>query len=197
MNLKEKKYLKIICFLIALVIIFNPADVFASNNVIFNKSENIQLKKDVTLINRNNEYHQEQITEGGGGNTSTPNAGDDFICNDIGVKKAMRILGYVIEVCKWIAPLLIIIFGMIDYGKAVVSNDEQALKKATGALVRRFIAGVSIFLVPTLIVAILNITIDTDINGKEGKTTIGDTNFGICTKCLFDPGNCIDNTSDD
>lgn len=116
----------------------------------------------------------------------------DRICYEPGVMNAMKILGYVILICKWIVPLIIIVLGMIDYGKAVVSNDDKALNKATAALIRRIVAGISIFLIPTIIVAILNITIpSTDISLEgEGKTTIGDTNFGHCTKCLFDPENC-------
>lgn len=113
------------------------------------------------------------------------------ICYEPGVMNAMKIIGYVILVCRWIVPLIIIVLGMIDYGKAAVSNDDKALNKATAALIRRFVAGVLVFLIPTIIVAILNITISTDISLEgEGKTTIGDTNFGHCTKCLFDPENC-------
>lgn len=116
----------------------------------------------------------------------------DSICYEPGVMNAMKIIGYVVMVCKWVVPLIIIIFGMMDYTKAVASNDDKALNKATAALIRRIVAGIFVFLIPTIIIAILNITVKTDIDVNNEKTTIGDTNFGKCTKCIFDPNNCND-----
>lgn len=65
-----------------------------------------------------------------------------------------NILGYVVFIFKIVIPLLLIIFGMVDLGKAVVSSDDKAISKAVGMLVRRFIAAVVIFFIPTIINAI-------------------------------------------
>ena len=89
----------------------------------------------------------------------------------------MIILGYIIQVGKWIVPLIIISLGMVDYGKAAISNDEKALTKATSALVRRFIAGIVIFFVPTIISAFTKNTLKTDIENE----------FLSCTSCMFNP----------
>lgn len=106
----------------------------------------------------------------------------DSLCSNNGIKSAFKIVGYVIAIVKWIVPLIIIVFGMIDFGKAVISNDEKTINKATGALIRRFIAGIAIFFVPTIIMAILNV-----LQISKGIEKETDTNFGACTKCLFKP----------
>ena len=67
-----------------------------------------------------------------------------------------QILGYIVVVFKIVIPLLLIVFGMVDLGKAVVSSDEKAISKAVGTLVKRFIAAVVVFFVPTLVSALFN-----------------------------------------
>ena len=98
---------------------------------------------------------------------------------DDGIGKAARLLGYAIEVVKWVIPLIIIIFGMIDFGKAVLSSDDKAINKATSTLIRRIIAGVAIYFIPILLLAILNAVDITD--GIEETTR-----FSACTKCILE-----------
>ncbi len=115
------------------------------------------------------------------------------LCSDEGVRSTMRILGYVVMIIRWIAPLIIIIMGMIDFGKAVISSDDNAINKASKTLIRRIVAGIAIFFIPTIVLTILNITVSgVDIEtGATYKTTIGEsTEFGACTKCLFDVDSC-------
>lgn len=108
----------------------------------------------------------------------------DSLCSDNDIKSAVKIVGYIFLVIKWIVPLIIIVLGMIDFGKAAISNDEKAVNKATGALIRRFIAGIVIFFIPTIIMAALNA-----IQISKGIEKDTNTTFGACTKCLFDPVN--------
>lgn len=102
------------------------------------------------------------------------------ICGNSGVGSAMVILGYIIQVAKWVAPLIIIVLGMVDFGKAALSSDEKATTKASGALVRRFIAGIVIFFVPTIISAFTKNILKTNIENE----------FLSCTSCMFSPSIC-------
>jgi len=111
----------------------------------------------------------------------------DSLCAEGGVRQAAKILGYVITLCKWIVPLLITVLGMVDFGKAAIANDEKALSKAGQTLAMRIIAGLIIFFIPTIVMAILNLLAIT--NGIENEQH---DNFGACTKCLFDPMNSCD-----
>ncbi len=58
---------------------------------------------------------------------------------------------------KIIAPILLIVFGCMDFGKAVVQNDEAALKKATSNFIKRAIATVAIFFLPLIINVLLHL----------------------------------------
>lgn len=114
---------------------------------------------------------------------------DPNVCNNPGVTKAVSILGKFLYVLKIVVPMIIIVLGMVDFGKATISSDEAAIKKATGSLVRRVIAGFIIFFIPTIVIAIIN-AVDSGNNGINSD--ILDNNnasFGQCTKCLFDPFN--------
>ena len=89
-----------------------------------------------------------------------------------------QFVGYVLYVFKIAIPLLLIIFGMMDLGKAVVANDDKAIKSATTSLVKRAIAGVVIFFLPFLVSFIFSI-----VNGfSEVKTT-----YDTCKACVTSP----------
>ncbi len=85
-----------------------------------------------------------------------------------------QIFGYIVLVFKIVIPLLLIVFGMVDLGKAVVSSDEKAISKAVGTLVKRFIAAVVVFFVPTLVSALFNAL------GLISNTS----DYNICIQCV-------------
>ena len=90
-----------------------------------------------------------------------------------------QLVGWVLLVFKIVIPLLLIIFGMIDLGKAVIASKEDEIKKATGSLVRRAIAAVVIFLLPTIITFIMGIISDFSETAKE--------DFDVCRTCISNP----------
>jgi len=104
------------------------------------------------------------------------------LCTNEHIKDGMRILGYVIQVIRWIVPLMLIVLGMVDFGKAAISSDEKAISKASSTLLKRFIAGLVVYFIPTLVMSFLSFLEIT--NGIEEKNN---AEFGACTKCLFDP----------
>ncbi len=44
-------------------------------------------------------------------------------------------------------PIILIIMGSLDLGKAVLSSDDKEIKAATGRLIKRFIAAVAVFFI--------------------------------------------------
>lgn len=96
-----------------------------------------------------------------------------------GTANIWQIIGYVLLVFKIAIPVLLIVFGMIDLGKAVIASKEDEIKKATGSLVRRAIAAVVIFLLPTLIGFIMTLVTDFTSNAK--------TDFDVCKDCITSP----------
>ena len=93
-----------------------------------------------------------------------------------------QFIGWILFVFKVVVPILLILFGMIDLGKAVVSNDEKAIKSATSSLIKRAIAAVVLFFLPTLVSAIF--TIVAQFTGAV------ETQYKICKNCVVNPGKC-------
>ena len=54
-------------------------------------------------------------------------------CTD--AKDLMEFLHTILVIFKIVIPVLLIIFGMIDLGKAVVASDEKDIKTATSSLI--------------------------------------------------------------
>ena len=48
-------------------------------------------------------------------------------------------------------PILLILMGSIDLGKAVMSSDDKEIKGATSKLIKRAIAAVAVFFVATIV----------------------------------------------
>lgn len=54
-------------------------------------------------------------------------------------------------------PILLIIFGTIDLGKAVISSDDKEVKQAQSRLIKRCIYAVAIFFITTLVSIIMSL----------------------------------------
>ena len=91
-----------------------------------------------------------------------------------------KILGWLVLIIKIVIPLLLIVFGMIDLGKAVIASKDDAIKSSVSSLVKRFIAAVAIFFVPTLVSAVFNMI---------GVTTDND-DYNTCVQCVTNVSKC-------
>jgi uncharacterized BrkB/YihY/UPF0761 family membrane protein len=70
-------------------------------------------------------------------------------CSDIApitgfIKQIMTLIGIAI-------PILLVIMGSLDLGKAVVAGKEDEIKKAQTTLVKRAIAGIAVFFLSTIV----------------------------------------------
>ncbi len=96
------------------------------------------------------------------------------------VKRILKIIGYLLLLIKIIVPLLLIIFTMLDLTKAMTAKDEFEYKKMTKIILKRVIAAILVFLVPTFINIILNVADDGKINDSVSD----------CKACLNNPFTC-------
>ena len=93
-------------------------------------------------------------------------------CNG-NLKPVMTLVGYIVHAI-WIGvPIALIIFGMIDLGKAVIASKEDEVKKATKAFGKRFLYAVGVFAVVWLVTFVLNIVSGLGIEGVDKNTTEG------------------------
>ena len=87
-----------------------------------------------------------------------------------------RLVGYFLTIFKIVIPLILVILGVIDLGKAVVSSDDKAISKSVKSLAMRVIAAVCIIFVPTIISFIIGVVY-----------TSANDNADICAKCISSP----------
>lgn len=78
----------------------------------------------------------------------------------------------IIDILKIAVPIILIVYGMIDFGKAVVGKDEAEIKKSQMMFVRRAIYAVAVFFVITLVTLIMNMIANyvhdnTDVNAES------------------------------
>lgn len=101
-------------------------------------------------------------------------------CNQDSLKSFIFI-GNIISVIKIGVPLIIIVFGMIDFGRAVVSSDDKATSSAAKSLIQRLIAGIVIFLIPSFFLGTMNILFKEEMDSYDNLS---------CVKCILHVSEC-------
>lgn len=61
----------------------------------------------------------------------------------------------VLQVVRFAVPALLIVLGTVDFASAVLADSEEKMKKAQKRFIKRVIAGMVIFLVPSIVYAIM------------------------------------------
>ncbi len=96
----------------------------------------------------------------------------EYFCSE--TIQIWSLVGTVVTILKIGIPLIIIVMAIIDLGKAAVSSKPEDVTKAFGTLVKRLIAGLVIFFIPTIVNLVFGLIDDFD----EG------TDYGICSACV-------------
>lgn len=89
-----------------------------------------------------------------------------------------------VDAVKIIVPLFLIVYGMIDLAKAVMSNDEKTMKEAQGKLIKRFVYAVVIFFIVALVQLVFGMLAD----ASEGDIDKG--NIVSCIDCFMTGDSC-------
>lgn len=97
------------------------------------------------------------------------------------VEGVFTTLGWIFYFLKILIPIILIVFGSIDFGKAMLANKDDEIKKSAKTLVMRIIAGIIIFFIPTLLNFVVDLIGGDDIYNKNNGT------FARCTHCMLEP----------
>ena len=81
-----------------------------------------------------------------------------------GLRPAINIIQTLINLLKWGIPILLLVFGTLDLGKAVMAGKEDEMKKAQGTLIKRVIYAVAVFLVFTVVTLVMDIVSESGAN---------------------------------
>ncbi len=87
------------------------------------------------------------------------------VCN--GLLPIVKVIYRVIWVFMIVIPIVLIGYGTIDLGKAVIASDEKEVKAAQNRLIKRFIYAALVFFVPVIVGVIMNVV----SAGAEGDTS--------------------------
>lgn len=111
--------------------------------------------------------------------------GAESFCSNSGVSTLFSILGIGVVAIKIAIPIILIILGMLDMGKAVTSGKDDEIKKQLVAFLKRAIAAILVFFIPSIVGLIMQIINENlqdadscgydqcvkDITGVGGKCT--------------------------
>lgn len=88
------------------------------------------------------------------------------------------LLGKIITILKIGIPLIIIVLAVIDLGKASISSKEDEMKTAIKTVIRRIIAGLVIFFIPTIVNVFFNLV------GSFGDAQEDVKDYTVCSACI-------------
>ena len=78
-------------------------------------------------------------------------------CEEVLGYDIIDLLKNIVSILRILVPILLNIFGVVDFGKAIFAGDEDKMKKAQKTFITRLIIGVVIFLIPSLLKLVLNV----------------------------------------
>lgn len=94
--------------------------------------------------------------------------GNDSLLGDVSDEDSVAwLLQKIFNYIKILGPSLTIVFSSIDYLKAIVSSDEKQMNKVNSNFIKRMIAAVLLFFIPTItsvIFSVFGITTDCGIS---------------------------------
>ena len=106
-------------------------------------------------------------------------------CEYGGVLRTLKILGICLNIIKIVVPLIIIGTAIMSVFKTVTSGKAEDLNASFGLIVKKIIAGLIIFILPTALDFMFDSLLEYD-----------DSAFTACSNCLLDTGNCVIPTTD-
>lgn len=94
----------------------------------------------------------------------------------------LQFVGWVVTIVKIGMPLLIIIFGVLDFGKAVTGGDTKNIQESFKKFGIRVLAGLLIFFIPSIVMWLFTL-----IASFQDATSKG---YKTCKTCILQPWNC-------
>ena len=93
-----------------------------------------------------------------------------------------KLTSTIVDLLKIGVPVLLIIFGMLDFGKAVIAQKEDEIKKSQGLFIKRLISAALVFFVFIIVEVVFNL-----VASGEQKT------IWDCVDCFINgPTECDD-----
>jgi hypothetical protein len=95
-----------------------------------------------------------------------PKTGDPIDCSDFVTNEGVNIISELFNIIMIIGPILALVLGGLDFAKATLASDENALKKAGTNFGKRIAAAILLFLLPLIINLVLGIAFSAGVFGN-------------------------------
>lgn len=110
-----------------------------------------------------------------------------------------KMFGEVLNIIRIVIPIIIIVLGMLDLGKIVLSGDSKAMKESQKMFIKRLIYGVAIFFLGTVVKLVFEL-VDNNIAEGENKacwTCMSRPDSKACNKYIENQQEKIDEAYDE
>ena len=101
--------------------------------------------------------------------------------------KLAYVISMIIMLIQYGVPLLLIIFGMLDLGKAVIASKEDEIKKGQQTFIKRVVAAIIVFFIVAVVKLVVNLVAD-----ENDKDSIRN-----CINNIVNYHNVYDSSKDD
>lgn len=96
------------------------------------------------------------------------------VCNNQDLFWIVQLVVIAVRIICLAAPFALILFGSLDFFKAIIAGDEKEVKAKKKPFVGRVVAAVIILLMPTIINLVMK--------------TLGNSEFGTCWTAAYQKG---------
>lgn len=96
------------------------------------------------------------------------------MCGGIEVPNTLfNLVATIIKGIKIVVPILLIIWGMLDFAKSVVAKKEEDIKKYQKAFISRLISAVLVFLIVVIVQLVVNLLggVEEESNDPNSQTS--------------------------
>lgn len=87
-----------------------------------------------------------------------------------GLGPIISLVKAILKIIQFGIPIVLILLGTIDLGKAVMSSDDKEVKAAQSRLIKRCIYAVAVFFVTFLVTLIMGIVADSGVDGNQATS---------------------------
>ncbi len=102
-------------------------------------------------------------------------AADSTLCEGILVPNVLfNVVSTIITGIKIVVPILLVIWGMLDFAKSVVAKKEEDIKKYQKAFVSRLISALVVFLIIFIVQFAVNLISGVEDTSNPDGTTVSD-----------------------
>lgn len=102
-------------------------------------------------------------------------------CSNAQVARTLKFIGILLFIAKIFVPALIILMGSVDFAQAMLSGKSDEIPKRLPILIKRFIAGLIIFFIPTIMDFMFSV-----LDGYSESIN----RYSDCRTCILNPGSC-------